>query len=65
MKVQPDSRAARAGIRKDDVIMEINRVSIADADDFDRVTSQLGENDAVLVLLRRGRSTLFLSIGGN
>ena len=65
MKVQPDSRAARAGIRKDDVIMEINRISIADADDFDRITSQLGEDDAVLVLLRRGRSTLFLSIGGN
>ena len=65
MKVQPDSRAAQAGIRKDDVIMEINRVSIADVDDFDRVTSQLDEDDAVLVLLRRGRSTLFLSIGGN
>lgn len=65
LKVQPDSRAAQAGIRKDDVIMEINRVSIADADDFDRVTSQLDEDDAVLVLLRRGRSTLFLSIGGN
>ena len=65
MKVQPDSRAAQAGIRKDDVIMEINRITIKDVDDFDRVTSQLGEDDAVLVLLRRGRSTLFLSIGGN
>ena len=65
MKVQPDSRAARAGIRKDDVILEINRMTIKDVDDFDRVTSRLGEDDSVLMLLRRGRSTLFLSIGGN
>lgn len=65
LKVQPDSRAAQAGIRKDDVIMEINRIAIADADGFDRVTSQLGEDDTVLVLLRRGRSMIFLSLGGN
>ena len=39
-------------------------MTIKDVDDFDRVTSGLGEDDAVLVLLRRGRSTLFLSIGG-
>ncbi len=64
MKVQSGSRAERAGIRKDDIILEINRVGIRDVDDFDRVTGQLGADDAVLVLLRRGRSTLFLSIGG-
>ena len=65
LKVQPDSRAARAGIRKDDVILEINRMTIKDVDDFDRVTNRLGEDDSVLVLLRRGRSMLFLSLGGN
>ena len=64
LKVQPDSRAARAGIRKDDVILEINRMTIKDVDDFDRVTSRLEEDDSVLVLLRRGRSMLFLSLSG-
>lgn len=64
LKVQPDSRAEQAGIRKDDVILEINRISIKDVDDFDRVTSGLEEDDSVLVLLRRGRSMLFLSLGG-
>ena len=64
VKVHPDSRAARAGIRKDDVILEINRVTIADVEDFDRVTSRLDEDESVLVLLRRGRSMLFLSLKG-
>ena len=64
LKVQPDSRAAQAGIRKDDVILEINRITIKDVDDFDRVTGRLEEDDSVLVLLRRGRSMLFLSLGG-
>ncbi|MCY4614573.1 MAG: DegQ family serine endoprotease [Nitrospira sp.] len=64
LKVEPDSRADRAGIRKDDVILEINRMTIKDVDDFDRVTGWLEEDDSVLVLLRRGRSMLFLSLGG-
>ena len=64
IKVDPDSRAARAGIRKDDIILEINRKDIEGVADFDRITSQLQEEESVLVLLRRGRSTIFLSIGG-
>ena len=64
MSVDPDSRAARAGIRKDDVILEINRITIQDVGDFDRVTGGLDADDSVLVLLRRGRSMLFLSLSG-
>ncbi len=64
LKVQPGSRAERAGIRKDDVILELNRIDIQNVDDFDRVTSRLDDDDSVLVLLRRGRSMLFLSLGG-
>ena len=64
VKVHPDSHAARAGIRKDDVILEINRITIKDVGDFDRVTSRLDEDDSVLVLLRRGQAMLFLSLTG-
>ncbi len=64
LKVHPDSRAARAGIRKDDIFLEINRITIKDVEDFDRVTGRLDESDSVLVLLRRGRSMLFLSLSG-
>ncbi len=62
-KVAPDSRAARAGVRKDDHILEINRITIKDVEDFDRVTGQLAEDDSVLLLLKRGDSVLFFSVG--
>ncbi len=62
-RVEPDSRAARAGVRNDDHILEINRIKIGDVEDFDRVTRRLAEDDAVLLLLRRGRAVLFFSVG--
>lgn len=65
LQVDPDSRVARSGIRKDDVILEINRITIEDVNDFERVTGRLEEDDSVLVLLRRGRSMLFLSLSGH
>ncbi len=63
--VDPDSRAARSGIRKNDRILEINRIDVRDVEDFNRITSQLAEDDSVLVLLRRGRAMLFFSVGRN
>lgn len=63
-RVDPDSRAASAGVQEGDIILEINRNNIEDVGDFDQITSQLKENESVLVLLKRGRSTIFLSISG-
>ena len=62
--VDPQSRAARAGIQKGDIILEINRTPIRNLDDFERVVSRLDADDSVLVLLRRGNATIFLSIRG-
>ena len=62
-KVDPDSRAARAGIRNNDQILEINRIKIESVEDFDRVTDRLAEDDSVLLLLRRGNAVLFFSVG--
>ena len=59
--VAPNSRAANTGVRKGEVILEINRQEVEDVGD---ITRQLEANDSVLVLLRRGRSTIFWSIGG-
>ncbi|RMH04353.1 MAG: PDZ domain-containing protein, partial [Nitrospirae bacterium] len=63
-EVAPNSRAARAGIRSGDIILEINRKPIRNIDDFAKITEQLKPDDAVLVLLRRGNATIFLSISG-
>ncbi len=60
--VKVASAASRAGIRKGDVILEINREQVASVSDFQRLTRQLDSNERILVLLQRGRSTIFLSI---
>lgn len=60
--VAPRSSAERAGLRKNDILLEINRKSIKSFDDFSRITQGLSPNDPVLVLLKRGESTIYLSI---
>jgi len=61
-EVKPGSAASRAGIREGDIIREINRKVVRDIEDFQRLTRKLDADDRVLLLLQRGRTTIFLSI---
>ena len=61
-KVESGSPAERAGIKKGDHILEINRESVKDVNDFQQLSRQLGAKDKVLLLIQRGRITIFLSI---
>lgn len=60
--VEPGSAATRAGIREGDIILEINREAVNNTDDFQRLTGKLGSKDKILLLIQRGRSTIFLSV---
>jgi serine protease Do len=60
--VEAGSASERAGLRTGDVIREINRKAVRDVRDFERITSQLKANMAVLVLINRGNATLYLSV---
>ncbi len=62
--IEPESPAERAGLQKGDVIREINRKPVKDVKDFERLTSQLSSRLSVLILVNRGNSTIFISIGG-
>jgi serine protease Do len=58
--VQPGSAAENAGIRRGDVILEVDRYEVKD-------TAQLRErldesDDGALLLVRRGDATLFVPI---
>lgn len=61
-RVKPDSLAREAGLRQNDVILEINRHSVRTVEDFARLTRELGPQSPVLILLKRGTGTIYLSI---
>ena len=60
--VQPGSPASRAGLQRQDIILEINRQVIQDARDFNRLVQKLGPSDSVLLVVRRGNGVFYLPI---
>jgi serine protease Do len=60
--VEPGSPAERAGLRKNDIIREINRKPVKHMRDFERLTKELDPRSPLLLLLARGNATIFLSI---
>lgn len=62
VEVVPGSPADDAGLEPGDLIQEINRVPIRSAGDFERLARGLKAGDAIALLVRRGPSTMFLSL---
>ena len=61
-EVEAGSPAERAGIRRGDIIREINRKPVKHVRDFERLTKELTPKSPVLLLLVRGNASIFLSI---
>jgi len=60
--VQGDGAAAEAGIRRGDVILEVDRKTVRNVADFRRALAKIEKGKSVLLLLRRGDNTLFLAL---
>jgi serine protease Do len=60
--VEPGSAADEAGIRRGDVIVEIDRKSIRNLDEYKKSMAAIRKGKGVLFLVRRGESTLFLAL---
>jgi serine protease Do len=60
--VEPGSAADDAGIRRGDVIMEVDRRSIRSLDEYKKAVAAIRKGRGVLFLVRRGESTLFLAL---
>jgi serine protease Do len=59
--VTPGTAAAEAGLRRGDVIQEVNRKRVANVTEFRQAVDQ-GKGQPVLLLVNRGGSTLFVVV---
>jgi serine protease Do len=61
--IEPDSPAATR-LRKDDVILEINRKAISSVEEYEAVVSKIKKDEDILLLIYRNGSTLFVTVSG-
>lgn len=62
VKVDSDSAAGEAGLKKGDVIQEINKKRVKDQSDFNKVLSGIREGDTVLVFINRGGNKFYITL---
>ncbi len=61
--VEPGSSADSAGLRRGDVIQEVNRIAIASVADLREELARQTAQDVVLLLVRRGPDTFYVTVG--
>jgi serine protease Do len=62
VNVERDSWAERAGLKRGDVIREINRQPVVSTKDYEKIGDQLKKDHNVLLLINRGGASLFLTV---
>ncbi|MFU8856941.1 MAG: DegQ family serine endoprotease [Deferrisomatales bacterium] len=60
--VDPSGPAAGAGLRRGDVILEVNQQEVADLDSYRRALGAAEGKDSVLFLIRRGQGSLYVVV---
>jgi serine protease Do len=61
-EVEPGGPATDAGLRRGDVILEVNRQGVKDVDAYRKALKAAGKGKSVLFLVRRGDNTIFLAV---
>jgi serine protease Do len=60
--VEPDSSADEAGLKKGDVIQEMNRKVVNSLRDFNNIVSGIKDGDTVLLFINRGGNRLYITL---
>jgi serine protease Do len=61
-QVEPGGPAAEAGLRRGDVILEVNRKSVKNTAAYQKAVRETGKGKSLLFLVRRGDNTIFLAL---
>jgi serine protease Do len=61
-EVESGSPASEAGLRRGDLIKEVNRESVRSLADYNKAMSSIDEGEGFLLLVRRGDYTLYVSV---
>jgi serine protease Do len=62
VQVEEGSPAAEAGIRKGDVIVEVDQTPVKTVEEFSRKVEKYKKGDTILFLVKRQKGTLFLTL---
>jgi serine protease Do len=61
-QVDPGGPAGEAGMRRGDVILEVNRTPVKDVSAYKKQLGAAGKGKSILFLVRRGDNTIFLAV---
>jgi serine protease Do len=61
-QIAPEGPAAEAGVRRGDIIREINRKPVTDMDAYQEATTQLDPESPILLLLERRGSGIYVAL---
>ncbi|NIP39707.1 MAG: DegQ family serine endoprotease [Candidatus Dadabacteria bacterium] len=59
------SPAWNAGLRKADIIIELNKKEIKDIEQYKKIMSRVNENDSLLFLVKRNQGTIYIALKVN
>lgn len=62
VRVDPASPADEAGIKKGDVIKEVDKKQVGTLEDFNRIASNLKKNETVLLFITRGDKKFYVTL---
>jgi serine protease Do len=60
--VEPGSAAEDAGLRRGDIVLEVDRKPVRKVEDYRKAIGEVKKGKGVLFLVRRGASTIFLAL---
>ena len=62
VKIEPDSPAEEAGLKKGDVVLEVDRQKIANLNEFNKAAAKVSPSDTVLLFVDRGGKKFYVAL---